>query len=1048
MCFGLTTQAQYTIADPNFAAALREAIPEAMNGNVLDTLHPSISTLRRLDVEGRSIDSLTGVYYLHSLEFIYAANNQLLGIPTLPASLRSLSLQKNRILNLSGVPETVTSIDISNNPVQFVSALPRALQYLYVNNTPLTYLPRLPDGLMYLNTRQSEVLCIENIPMGPFPSWYTGSFRSELPLVACNSGAVNGYLITDANLAMAIRRIVPTCMNGDYLDTTCSALALVRTISLPNSGLRNINGLQYFRNLAELDIRNNNLDRLPVLPYNLQNLQVSGNQSINCLPNIPSGPFGNGQSSFVSDIGYTLCSGAFTGRVFIPDANFRAAIAAASPNCISQGWLDTTCFGVSDLDVTNRGIVSLEGLQYMNRLKSLKAAGNQIASLPSLPARLEMLSVPNNQLATVSLSGGASLTSLDLRSNPLTAINAWPSAIQVLYVGNTPLRAIPTLPSGLYFLNATQTRLSCLPNIPAGPFPSWYTGSFGNDAGLTVCSGGSGGGTTAGYYTIPDPNFAAALRDIIPSCMNGNDLDTTCTGLSDIITLDVQGRGISSLEGIRYFRNLKTLFAGRNQIIQLPSRTPANLFSLSLVGNPFTALPAIPSTVQSLDVSFTAISSLPANSLPSSLQVLYANRTPNLTSIASLPNTVYQVSFENSALSCLPNIPTGPFPSWWSAGFSNPQNLPLCVPVCNLPAPQVQASSPSYCPGMSVSITASAPGITTFYYMGGGAFNGTWQVNSAGEFYIYYVSGACTSAIATVNIASAVCNPANSVQVDPTFASWLANNPTYASAISQGTWLDTSNTAVRNATSIDCSGSGIVNLNGIQYFRSLRTLYSRSNQLTQIPVLPASLLEISLRNNQISQIASFPAGLESLDLSENPVAQLPPFPFSLRALYLNLMPNLLTVPTIPNGVYYLETQSAQFSCVPNIPTGPFPSWWPGGFTYPQNLPACSSGSVRAADDLQSQGAELLSYGDGGLSTSSVKGSNGTRPLQLWPNPAKDFVQIDGLTIGQTYKIINALGQEVVSKQAIQTSLRLPIDAYAPGMYMLQTHGQVIRWVKP
>ncbi len=69
-----------------------------------------------------------------------------------------------------------------------------------------------------------------------------------------------------------------------------------------------------------------------------------------------------------------------------------------------------------------------------------------------------------------------------------------------------------------------------------------------------------------------------------------------------------------------------------------------------------------------------------------------------------------------------------------------------------------------------------------------------------------------------------------------TFKEWLKNNP-------QGI----------NTTSINCSNSNLIDLNGIEQFINLKYLYCRSNNLTELPDLSklTNLRELNCYNNKL-----------------------------------------------------------------------------------------------------------------------------------------------------------------------------------------------------
>ena len=68
------------------------------------------------------------------------------------------------------------------------------------------------------------------------------------------------------------------------------------------------------------------------------------------------------------------------------------------------------------------------------------------------------------------------------------------------------------------------------------------------------------------FVTIPDTNFVSYLQSHHPSCINGNQMDTTCADIQNATYVDVSYQGISDLTGIEYFVNLQTLHCQYNQL--------------------------------------------------------------------------------------------------------------------------------------------------------------------------------------------------------------------------------------------------------------------------------------------------------------------------------------------------------------------------------------------------------------------------------------------------------------------------------------------------
>lgn len=95
----VNAQNYVTIPDANFAKYLREVVPNAMNGNQLDTSSTVVKNLKKIDAEARAIKNLEGVQYFIGLDTLDIGNgegipdnskNQFHTLPTLPENLKVL----------------------------------------------------------------------------------------------------------------------------------------------------------------------------------------------------------------------------------------------------------------------------------------------------------------------------------------------------------------------------------------------------------------------------------------------------------------------------------------------------------------------------------------------------------------------------------------------------------------------------------------------------------------------------------------------------------------------------------------------------------------------------------------------------------------------------------------------------------------------------------------------------------------------------------------------------------------------------------------------
>jgi len=157
----------------------------------------------------------------------------------------------------------------------------------------------------------------------------------------------------------------------------------------------------------------------------------------------------------------------------------------------------------------------------------------------------------------------------------------------------------------------------------------------------------------AQWVTIPDPNFVTKLQQLFPSCMNGNQMDTTCAGIVNATSLIVNSSNISNLSGIEYFVNLQTLYCYNNQLSSLPV-LPNSLTNLRCYYNQLSSLPDLPNSLTELQCYHNQLSSLPA--LPNSLTILQCNNN-QLSSLPALLNSLTELGCSTNQLSSLPALP-------------------------------------------------------------------------------------------------------------------------------------------------------------------------------------------------------------------------------------------------------------------------------------------------------------------------------------------------------------------------------------------------------
>ena len=157
----------------------------------------------------------------------------------------------------------------------------------------------------------------------------------------------------------------------------------------------------------------------------------------------------------------------------------------------------------------------------------------------------------------------------------------------------------------------------------------------------------------AQWVTIPDANFANKLQQLFPSCMNGNQMDTTCPQILNATSLNIRNSNISDISGIEKFTNLNTLNCRKNQITGI-SNLPNNLTTLNCDSNLISNLSMLPNGLQHLFCTHNDLTSL--GTLPGSLIRLDCSYNP-LSLLPALPSSLIELYCANDSLTILPTLP-------------------------------------------------------------------------------------------------------------------------------------------------------------------------------------------------------------------------------------------------------------------------------------------------------------------------------------------------------------------------------------------------------
>ena len=318
-------QAQFTITDAAFAEGLQYWVPAAMNGNVLDTLHPDVINTTNLAFYAVPIANIDGIRYFTNLQTLSleihaltelpplplgltglgVSYGPLTSLPPLPAGLERLTCNNNQLTSLGELPPTLVELWCEANLITSLPALPAPLWRLYCAQNQLTSLPALPSGLEVLECNNNAITSLPALPpsltylrcgynsLSTLPALPNGISTVDchdnplttlpaLPVSLANLYCGNASLTALPALNDSLR--VLSCYGNPLTALPTLSLGL-RYLSCYGSGLSTLPDLP--ASLESLACYDNAIGCLPWLPNSLQTLRCYNNP-LSCLPNIPT----------------------------------------------------------------------------------------------------------------------------------------------------------------------------------------------------------------------------------------------------------------------------------------------------------------------------------------------------------------------------------------------------------------------------------------------------------------------------------------------------------------------------------------------------------------------------------------------------------------------------------------------------------------------------------------------------------------------------------------------------------------------------------------
>ncbi len=233
-----------------------------------------------------------------------------------------------------------------------------------------------------------------------------------------------------------------------------------------------------------------------------------------------------------------------------PDDNFRQWV---SNTCDTDhdGTLSDSELSAKLINLQNRGIANLQGIEYFTAMTTLNCSQNQLTTLDlSHNTALTRLSCNNNQLTALDVSANTLLTNISCNNNCIqgAAMTAF-------------INSLPTVSSGKLTLVSTvegedEQNTYTMDDVTNAAGKGWAAvDTYGNSLLLTV---------DANHF--PDAAFLNYVKDNIDT---NHDNILSDMEIAVVSTIDVSGSGITDLKGISYFTELRNLFCQRNALTTL-----------------------------------------------------------------------------------------------------------------------------------------------------------------------------------------------------------------------------------------------------------------------------------------------------------------------------------------------------------------------------------------------------------------------------------------------------------------------------------------------
>ncbi|MDB5274209.1 MAG: hypothetical protein JWO58_2576 [Chitinophagaceae bacterium] len=265
---------------------------------------------------------------------------------------------------------------------------------------------------------------------------------------------------------------------------------------------------------------------------------------------------------------------------------------------------------------------------------------------------------------------------------------------------------------------------------------------------------------------------------------------------------------------------------------------------------------------------------------------------------------------------------------------------------------------------------------------------------------------------------------------DANFRTYLNSN--YPSCM-DGNNLITNAPGLASATSVIVDNSNITDLTGIEYFTALTFLSCSNNQLTSLPSLAATSINMMYcDHNQLTSVPALPATITRFTCSNNPIANLGTLPANLQYLYASTC-DLASLPTLPSGLIYIDCRDNNIASLPTLPN-----------TLCDLI--ASGNSITCIPNLPTGCTLSSDVGTTLCTATAISNPSSGEGLNVYPNPFAQSMQLqlaDSYTGTYAISLYDMSGRVCEVRQNVRAGENIEMGlSLTSGFYFIEVKGEM------